>query len=107
MWVSRMFRMLTMAGLLVTATPVLAQTVRGRIDRRAPWGVSPVIGVVVVLDQGVARAISGPDGMYYFFNVPPGPHMLQILNPMGQIGFTYSIAVFAEPSDVAPILVPW
>lgn len=103
----RVFLATSVAAVLIMAAPVFAQTVRGRINRQGSWGIFPAIGVVVMLDNGAARAVSGPDGMYYFFNVSPGTHTLQILNPWGQIAFAYSIGVFTEPSDVAPILVPW
>src|SRR5215471_7729339 len=57
--------------------------VRGRLDRQDPRGVTyPANSVVVTLNNPQLgrspRVYSGNDGMYYFYNVPPGHYTLEI-----------------------------
>src|SRR5262245_24746381 len=59
-----------------------AATVRGRLVRRTPQGFYPAQGVPVTVfsrEKGRSGAsYSGPDGMYYLYNIPPGPYTLEV-----------------------------
>lgn len=107
--------LLIAAALTVQTNPVDAQvvTARGRIDRLGPGGVYPAPRVRVTLFSPTmgpsSPAYTNIDGMYYFYNVPPGDYDLQILAPWG---FRTSVRVRVFPrvspplvSDIAPIQI--
>jgi hypothetical protein len=93
--------LIVLMALLPTAA--LALTVRGRIDRLSPYGTYPVAGILVTL--GNVRAASGPDGLYYFFNVPAGNWVLTVIPPNSP-PMSYTITVTSDPTDVPPIVIP-
>jgi len=96
--------------LLAVATSVSAQTVRGRLNRQGPAGLSPAPYVKVTLyAPNIGRSspiYTGIDGMYYFYNVPPGDYILEIWG-YGDRPITYSIRVPNELYiDISPIVIP-
>lgn len=79
---------LAMMALALDANPVRSQTVRGKIERSGPSGIYPAAHLQVILSsrdgRNASRAYTGIDGMYYFYNVPPGQYTLQISTPGGR-----------------------
>ena len=84
----------------------IAATVRGRIVRSN--GNFPVPYVTVTLaspERGrSAPAVTGFDGMYYLYNVPPGPYVLELW--LGQRPATYPITVQDPVTDIPPLPFP-
>lgn len=92
--------------------------VRGRLQRAAAPNVwYPVSGVVVTVVRGdgvrSTPAFSGPDGMYYVYNLPAGAYIIELWQPYTQRPFaTYPINVrymsnqYGSWFDVPPIWVP-
>src|ERR1700709_1948638 len=105
----RSVRVIFTLTLLSFAVELHAATVRGRLVRNSPNGQYPAPGVqVTVLRPDIGRSgasFSGPDGMYYLYNIPPGPCVLEVWvnNPP----WTYNINVINQAfSDVVPLAVP-
>jgi hypothetical protein len=106
------FLILLMLLLASLAQPSIAGTslVRGRLERIAPNGQAfPAQGITVtVFNSQLGRSNpsnSGPDGLYYLYNIPPGPYTLEIWvsNPP----MVFQIQVLDQPNtDIAPIRVP-
>lgn len=99
--------------LFVLSASTYAATVRGRLDRRDGYGrIYPAVYVRVTLrSDRLGRsgpAYSGTDGMYYFYNVPPGTYYLEIWPyPNQQQPIVYVIYVNDQPlTDIAPIQIP-
>ena len=98
--------------LAVLAQPVFAasSTVRGRLTRVAPNGQSfPAQGIAVtVYNPQLGRsspAYSGPDGMYYLYNIPTGSYTLEVWASNSPLLF--QIQVYPQPyTDIARIAVP-
>jgi hypothetical protein len=83
----------------------------GRLDYRGSSGfVSPAPHIQVNLVDPVQKRSSstftGFDGMYYFFNVPPGQYTLEIRTSKDKL-LGFKITVRDRPSTrIAPILIP-
>jgi hypothetical protein len=96
--------------LFVIAAAAQAATVRGRLVRNGYGGVYGVGYVTVTLwNQSRGRsapAVTGADGMYYFYNVPPDNYYLQVWLYPGKAPLTYVIRVNDPGTDVPPILLP-
>ena len=98
--------------LALLAQPSVAGTsiVRGRLFRVVPNGQSfPAQGIAVtVVNPQLGRSnasYSGPDGMYYLYNIPPGFYTLEIWSSNPPMVF--QIQVYDQPyTDIAPIQVP-
>jgi hypothetical protein len=88
------------------STDTYAQTIRGRLMK----GSRPIIGVPVNVYSNVIGqsgfSYSGPDGMYYLFNIPPGQFILQIWDIPNVPPMQFQIYVHPQPwVDIAPIQV--
>jgi hypothetical protein len=111
-WHSSLKILLLSLVVFIATASVYAGTVRGRLDRRDAYGrVYPAAYVVVTLyNQQIGRSspvYSGNDGMYYLYNVPPGPYLLEIWIYPNQEPLRYGIQVYDQPlTDIAPILLP-
>lgn len=59
---------------ILTIQEALAQTVRGMVMHQTPYGPTPAASVPVELTQAGHRSTIYTDrqGLYYFYNVPPG-----------------------------------
>lgn len=91
-----------------------AGDVRGRLDIRGPYDLYPAAYVPVTLYSLRARKRSktvytGSDGMYYFYNVPEGDHMLEVwVRGFRGKPDAYRIKVpLYGGTDIKPILVPY
>lgn len=93
-----------------SAASAYAGTVRGKLYRRAFDGrIYPAPYIRVTLNHAQygrsSPADTGPDGMYYLYNVPPGGYWLEIWVANGPL--VYPIQVFDQPlTDIPPIQVP-
>ena len=96
----------------ITAVGASAATVRGRVDRRDMYGRSyPASYVRVTLySQRFGRsspAVTGPDGMYYFYNIAPGGYYLEVWVDPDKPPRSFTINVPERPYvDIPPILIP-
>jgi hypothetical protein len=98
-------------SLLLFAAPSTsaASIVRGRLFRVVSGQTYPAQGIgVTVFNPQLGRSTpsySGPDGMYYLYNIPPGSYNLAVWTsdpPM-----VFQIQVGTQPyTDIAPIQVP-
>lgn len=61
---------------LVTALQVTAGSIRGHVTDVATG--EPVIGAMVILNEGKAREVSGLDGSYRFINLSAGTYTIQV-----------------------------
>jgi hypothetical protein len=82
-----------------------AQTVRGRLMK----GAYPIAGIGVRVTSPThgtsGVAYSGPDGMYYLVNIPPGTYTLQVLD-IPRAPLLFQIIVHQQQwVDIAPIQV--
>ncbi len=107
-WLRRFCLSLLVLGMFGDAA--FAATVRGRLDRRGPYGFYPAAGVAVTVNNPQmgrsSPAYTGTDGMYYLFNIPPGNYTLEIW-PYPQTGpLLFPVTVNDPGTDVPPILVP-
>jgi hypothetical protein len=103
---------LVLLGVLLSGVAVAA-TVRGRLDRLYPNGARyPAIGVAVtVYSQAIGRsgaAYTGPDGLYYLYNIPAGTYYLEVWTSRDpRVPPTvYPITVSETSTDIPPIIVP-
>ena len=84
--------------------------VRGRLVRIAPNGQTfPAQGISVTVTNAQSGrsnpSYSGPDGMYYLYNIPPGSYTLEVWISNSPMNF--QIQVLNQPyTDIAPIRVP-
>ena len=82
--------------------------VRGRIQRSYNGQFYPIQGVQVTLNHPqlgrTDPAYSGPDGMYYLYNIPPGSYYLEVwvTNPP----WVFNVNVYAPQTDLPPVNVP-
>lgn len=112
LWRSAARAVLTLFVLCVfTVAAAEAGTVRGRLVRRTPRGEFPAQGIpVTVFRSDLGRsgtAYTGPDGMYYLYNVPPGNYALELWVYPNSRPMVFSIVVSTQAfSDIAPIVVP-
>jgi hypothetical protein len=87
-------------------------TVRGRLDRRDMYGRSyPAAYVRVTLYNPhlgrSAPAVTGTDGMYYFYNIPAGGYYLEVWVYPDRPPLSFNISVAERPYvDIPPILIP-
>lgn len=85
-----------------------AATVRGRLIH--PNGY-PAAGIAVtVINAGGVRcspAYTGADGMYYLFNIPPGPYYLEIWIYPGGAPERFQIQVVEPYTDIPQVGVPY
>jgi hypothetical protein len=101
----------TLLSVTVFVQPsVAASTVRGRLFRVFNGGSYPVQGIgVTVFNPRLGRSTpsySGPDGMYYLYNIPGGAYTLEIWTTPNE-PMTFQITVYEIPfTDIAPIQVP-
>lgn len=92
------------------ANTVCAENVRGRLDGYGQYGAYPVPRVAVTLfSQTFGRtspAYSDYQGMYYIYNVPPGPYTLEVWigGPQPMI-FNIYVTPNLQVTDIAPIRV--
>jgi hypothetical protein len=96
-----------------TLTPAAGSaTVRGRLDRRDSYGRSyPAAYVRVTLHNPQlgrsAPAVTGTDGMYYFYNIPAGGYYLEVWVYPDRPPYSYQISVPERAYvDIPPILIP-
>lgn len=95
-------------ALVMFASAVDAQTVRGRIDRSTSYGVYPAIQVPVTLfsmQRGrSAPAYTSREGFYYLYNVPPGQYVLEIWAYNRPV--TIPVSVYNQPfNDIPPVTI--
>jgi hypothetical protein len=87
-----------------------AGNVRGMLYRRDGYGrtyPAPYIRVTLNHPQygRTSPADTGPDGMYYFYNMPPGGYWLEVWLAEGPLVFT--VQVYDQPlTDIPPVQVP-
>ena len=93
--------------LVLAAGLAHAATVRGRLIHQNGYPATS-IAVTVVNSQGVrcSPAYTGADGMYYLFNIPPGPYYLEVWIYPGGAPAVYQIQVIEPYTDIAQIAVP-
>lgn len=101
-WILALCLLTTVAG---------ATNLRGRVEGKhayapAPFPASRITVELLVPDVGgqwqvAYRAVSGPDGMYYFAGVKPGKYILHV---NGQLNFNLTVGP-GPTQDVAPVVV--
>lgn len=96
---------------LASAVAAEASTVRGKLERQTPYGPYPAQGIPVTVnhpDLGRSgTAYSGPDGMYYLYNIPPGSYTLEVWVYPNSPPWKFPIVVYNTPyTDIPPITVP-
>ena len=109
-----MKRFIVCVALFTLAQLSNATDLRGRVDGMHGYAPAPfpVAGIQVTIFVGqsnpygginyipVANVVTGPDGMYYFRNVPPGTYVLQIG------GTNYPLQVFPQAAqDIQAVLL--
>ena len=96
--------------LCTISTPAYSQIVRGKLYREGTQGRYPAVNVLLTLHSPSmgrsARSYTGRDGMYYFYNVPPGHYTLEIWG-YGPKPIIHRIDVTNRPyNDMREIRVP-
>lgn len=97
--------LLAIGMLFCECSSSFAATVRGRISRgNYP---APYITVTLYSQQygWSSPALTGFDGMYYLYNVPPGQYMLHLWFG-GPQPLVYTITVQDPLTDLLPLSVP-
>lgn len=97
------------AALFLFSSAANAEAVRGRLDGLGPYGLYPVTGVPVTVSSPLGRSspsYSDYQGMFYIFNLVPGPHALEIWLG-GPEPMIFDIIVYPNQAmtDLAPIRV--
>lgn len=103
------FRLLILLLVLIASTAMLRATdLRGGVQGLNPYtgrhGPLPGLGVGLFaqLSNGsfvlVSQTVTGPDGLYYFKGIVPGPYVLQIA------GVNYPLGVANVPQQDIPII---
>jgi hypothetical protein len=92
---------------VLTMQEALAQTVRGRVMRRTPYGSTPAVTVPVELIRAgrTSTIYTDRQGLYYFYNVTPGSYRIAVkgTNPRLQV----QINVTRSPyTNVPTITIP-
>jgi hypothetical protein len=86
---------------------LLAAMVRGRLLLMTARGPQPAAGIAVtVFSQRFGRSPpvkSGPDGMYYLYNIPAGFYTLEVWLGPGAAPRPYPIQVREPYSDIPQI----
>jgi hypothetical protein len=98
---------------LVFAMTAAAQaaTVRGQLVRGNGYGGVYAVGYVKVTLWNESRgrsspAVTGSDGMYYFYNVPPDIYYLEVWLYPGRQPLYYKIQVSDPATDIPRIVLP-
>jgi len=97
------------AALFLFSSAANAEGVRGRLDGLGPYGPYPVTGVPVTVSSPLGRsspAYSDYQGMYYIYNLTPGPYLLEIWLG-GPEPMSFDVVVYPNQAmtDLAPIRV--
>jgi hypothetical protein len=98
-----------LSGLLFASGSISAQaaTIRGRIVHQNGY---PAVGyTVTVSNPQLGRsnpARTGGDGMYYFFNIPPGFYYLEVWVNPGGAPLVFQIQVSDPNTDIPQVVVP-
>jgi hypothetical protein len=99
------------AAMLLLVQPPLgaSSTVRGQLVRVNARGQFPAGSIQVILvHPQLGRSnpsYTGPDGMYYLYNIPPGVFTLQVWATNPPLSFTITVKAQGY-TDIAPIRVP-
>jgi hypothetical protein len=72
-------------------------TVRGRVLKQNPVGTYPAAHVSVTLTPIGREAVTGDDGIFYLYKIPPGNYVLEIRS--GSTSMTYRIGVTPGRTD--------
>jgi hypothetical protein len=102
--------LLILALIYGSAASAYAGNIRGMLYRRASDGRTyPAPYVRVTLNHAQygrsSPADTGPDGMYYFYNVQPGDYWLEVW--VGSKPLVFTIRVYNQPlTDIPPIQIP-
>jgi len=92
---------------LSTAAAHAAATVRGKVIRDKDKSAAAGYRVTVMNDKArTTPARVGQDGMYYIYDVEPGPYQLEIWVPNTAAPVVYKIQVVEPYTDVPQIAVP-
>jgi hypothetical protein len=98
--------LLTLSILLVDFTTSFAAMVRGRVQR--DMYPVPYVSVTLISSNPAlgrsAPSVTGPDGMYYLYNVPPGQYILELWLG-GPSPVRYPINVREPYTDIPPIAI--
>jgi hypothetical protein len=85
-------------------------TVRGQVIRAN--GVSPVPGITVDLlipnaNSRSVPSVTGPNGMYYLYNIPAGDYYLEVW--VSSTPLVYPVRIFfgTPQQDLPRSVVPW
>ncbi len=105
------FQWKSMAGcavlLAVSTAAHAAATVRGKLVHDKDKSAAAGYRVTVMKDNArTTPARVGPDGMYYIYDVLPGPYQLEIWVPNTAAPVVYKIQVVEPYTDVPQIAVP-
>jgi len=96
----------TLLGLAISIQVAEAQNVRGQAT--FPNGI-PAAGAFVKVCAASCTGlfVTGPDGMYYVYAVPPGQYqLLFFVSPNSPPSASYQIVVFPQPwTDIPPLRV--
>ena len=110
---SALFFLFIMSFIFISSL-AYATTVRGRLDRFGLLGIAPASDVQVTLYSKVTKeslepASTDSDGMYYFRNVTPGVHVIEIwIQGFNHEPLKYEVgALDEEYTDISPILINW
>jgi hypothetical protein len=104
---------MTVLLLVLAASLAHAATVRGRLVHRnnSYNNGYPAAGiqVTVINSYGVrcSPSTTGADGMWYLFNIPPGPYYLEIWIYPGRAPMAFQIQVYEPNTDIPQIFVPY
>jgi len=103
-----MKKILLITLLFLMALSATAGTVRGLLTR----GNYPAAAIAVTISSPntgrSSPSVTGHDGMYYLFNVPPGYYTLEVwAYGVNQPPMTFNITVYNQPyTDIPPVRVP-
>ncbi|HPQ43803.1 MAG TPA: carboxypeptidase-like regulatory domain-containing protein [Syntrophales bacterium] len=95
---------------LTIPSSAYCQGVRGMLFRVGPHGPYPAVNVhLTLISSSIGRSAptyTGRDGMYYFYNVPPGQYALEVWG-YGPNPIIHRISVLNRPyNDIPQIQVP-
>lgn len=96
---------LALLSILLDPTPSYAQSpwtqVRGRLIGNGYYGPTPIAGVVLTLYNKQlgrsARALSRPDGSFYFGNIPLGAYFVEVWFPNSPYPRAFKVIVNRMP----------
>ena len=112
---SSILRVLLFLLLLAGTSIAYAENVRGRIDFQDYHGYySPLPDIPVTVwshdyQQRSLPVYTGPDGMYYIYDIPPGPYRLELWVYRNQEPVTREIFIRSEQymTDIPPFVARW